>query len=99
MSGQTRVLLSALEEKLGCSIPYDHPLIRYTVEYAGVLLDRFDVGEDGMTAYERNTGKKATTLSSGIGDAVLWRGQEVGRALGELTSLWEDGIFLGVMGK
>ena len=52
-----------------------------------------------MTAYERNTGKKATTLSSGIGDAVLWRRQEVGRALGELTSLWEDGIFLEVMGK
>ena len=99
VSGQTRVLLSALEEKWGCSIPYDHPLICYIVEYAGVLLNRFEVGVDGRTAYERNKGKKATTLGIGIGEAVLWRRKKVGGALGKLTSLWEDGIFLGVMGK
>ena len=97
VSGQTRVLLSALEEKWGCSMPYDHPLICYIVEYAGVLLNRFEVGVDGRTAYERNKGSKVTTL--GIGEAVLWRRKKVGGAIGKLTSLWEDGIFLGVMGK
>ena len=81
VSGQTRVLLGALEEKWGCSIPYDHPLICYIVEYAGVLLNRFEVGVDGRTAYERNKGKKATTLGRGIGEAVLWR-RKVGEDLG-----------------
>ena len=52
---------------------------------------------DGRTAYERNKGKKATTLGIGIGD--LWRRKKVGRACGKLTSLWEDGIFLGAMGN
>ena len=93
MSGQTLVLLSALEEKWCCSIPDDHPLICDIVEYAGVLLNGFEVGVDGRTAYERNEGKKATTLGIGIGEAVLWRRKKVGRALGKLTSLayfWES---------
>ena len=68
MSGRTRVLLSALKEKWGCSIPYDHPLICYIVEHAGVLLNRFEVEVDGRTAYERNRGEKATTLGIGIGE-------------------------------
>ena len=34
-----------------------------------------------------------------IGEAVLWRRKRIGGALGKLTSLWEDGIYLGVMGK
>ena len=92
VSGQTRVLLSALEEKWCCSIPHDHPLICCIVEYAGVLLNGFEVGVDGRTAYERNEGKKATTLGIGIGEA-LWRRKKVGRALGKLTSLayfWES---------
>ena len=97
--GQTRVLLSALEEKWGCSIPHDHLSICCIVEYAGVTLNRFEVGVDGRTACERNVGKKATTLGTGIDEAVLWRRNKVGGALGKLTSLWVDGIFLGVMGK
>ena len=99
VSGQTRVLLSALEEKWGCSIPYDHPPICCIVEYASVLLNRFKVGVDGRTACERNGGKKATTLGIGIGEWVLWRRKKVGRTLGMLTSLWEDGTCLGVIGK
>ena len=93
------MLLSASEEKWVCSIPYDHSLICYIIEYAGVLLNRFEVGVDGRTAYERNKGKKATTLGISIGEAVLWRRKKVGEALGKLTSLCEDGIFLGVMGN
>ena len=71
VSGQTRVLLSALEVKWGCSIPYDHPLMCHIVEYAGVPLHRFDVGVDRRTACERKKGKKATTLGLGIGEAVM----------------------------
>ena len=99
VAGQVRVLLGALEEKWGFAVPCDHPLLPYVVEYAGVLLNRFEVGADGRTAYERNKGKKATTLGVGIGEAVLWRRKKLGGALGKLTSLWEDGIFLGIMGK
>ena len=50
VSEQTRELLNALEEKWGCSFPCDHLLVCYIVEYEGVLLNRFEVGVDGMTA-------------------------------------------------
>ena len=69
------------------------------MEYAAVLINRFEVGADGKTSYERNKGKKATTLGIEIGEAVLWRRKKVGGALGKLTCMWEDGIFLGIMGK
>ena len=64
-----------------------------------MLLNRFEVGADGRTAYEMNKGKKATTMGIEIGEAVLWRRKKIGGALGTLTSLWEDGIYLGIMGK
>ena len=46
VSGQTQVLLSALEEKWGS-------LICCIVEYAGVLLNRFEVGVDERTRAEQ----------------------------------------------
>ena len=69
------------------------------MEYAAITLNRFEVGADGRTAYERNKGKKASTIGLELGEAVLWRRKRIGQALGKLTSLWEDGICLGLMGK
>ena len=34
-----------------------------------------------------------------IGEAVLWRRKKVSGPLGKLTSLWEDGMYLGIIGK
>jgi hypothetical protein len=69
------------------------------VEYAAVLPNRFEVGADGKTNYERNKGKRCSTLGIEFGEAVMWRRKHIGGALGKLTSLWEDGIYLGVVGK
>ena len=94
-----RVLLSAVQAKWGLEVPIEHPFLCYLVEYAAVLLNRFEVGADGKTNYERNKGKKATTLGLELGEAVLWRRKKIGGALGKLTTLWEDGVYLGIMGK
>ena len=99
VAAQARVLLSAAQEKWGLTLSIEHPFICYLVEYAAVLLNRFEVGADGKTSYESNKGKKATTLGIEIGEAILWRRKKIGGALGKLTSLWESGIYLGIMGK
>ena len=39
------------------------------VEYAALLLNRFEIGKDGKTAYERHKGKKARALSLKFGEA------------------------------
>ena len=69
------------------------------VEYATHILNRFEVSQDGKTAYERCKGKAAKVSGLEFGEAVLWKRKRVGGALGKLTSLWGDGVFLGAKGK
>ena len=71
VAAQARVMMSAVHEKWGVERPVEHPFIYCFVEYAAILLNRFEVGADGRMAYERNKGKKATTLRIEIGESVL----------------------------
>lgn len=94
VAGQTRVLLDGLQDRWKVEIPIEHPMVSYIVEYAAVLLNKFEVGADGKTSYERCKGKRANTLGIKIGEAVMWRRKRIGGPLGKLTWLWEDGIYL-----
>ena len=68
-------------------------------EHAAVLLNRFGVGHDGKTAYERNKGKTAMVLGMEFGEATLWKRRPVGGAWGKLSCFWEDGLYLGIRGQ
>ena len=76
-----------------------HAIAPWMVEYAAVLLNRFEVGKDGKTAFERSKGRRAKTLGIEFGEAVLWKRKAVGGALGKFTCLWDDGVYLGVRGS
>ena len=95
---QIRVMKDCLEHKAKVLIGARHPLMTWLAEYAGHLLNRFEVSHDGKTAYERLKGKSARTLGIEFGESILWKRKPVGGALGKATCLWEDGIFLGVRG-
>ena len=99
VEGQVRVLKVALEERWKVKVPAASAVIPWLMEYAAYLLNRFEVGHDGKTAYERCKGKAARCSGIEFGEAVLWRKKRVGGALGKLSSMWEDGVFLGVKGK
>ncbi len=49
------------------------------------MLNRYEVGKDGRTAYERCRGKPAKTFGLEFGEAVRWKRKPVGRHLGKLT--------------
>ena len=83
---------------MGVEIPALHPIIPWMIEYAALLINRFEVGKDGKTNFERCKGKKAKTLGIEFGEAVLWKRKPTGGALGKLTCMWEDGVYLGVKG-
>ena len=55
----------------------------WRVEYAGCLLTRLAVGEDGKTAYERLKGKRWREEMAEFGEKVLYEvwggGEEEGR--------------------
>lgn len=96
---QVRVLKLAIEERWGAKIPHKHPAVPWIIEYAGFLLNRFEVSNDGKTAYERFKGRKARVHGIEFGEAVHWRRLPERGPLGKLESLWGDGIYLGVKGK
>ena len=69
------------------------------MEYAAYMLTRAEVGADGKTAYERSRGKMAKLPGVEFGEGVMWKRRREGGPLGKLTSMWDDGIFLGVKGS
>lgn len=50
---QIRVLKIALERNLGKNISVSHPCFPWLVEHSADVLTKFQVGRDGMTAWER----------------------------------------------
>ena len=91
VEGQVRVMKSGLEDKWGLKIEAKHAMIPWIMEYASHLLNRFEVGHDGKTAYERCKGKRAKIMGIEFGEGVLWRRKPVGGALGKLSVLWKEG--------
>ena len=95
--GQVRVLKDALEWRLGCALSTTSPVLTWLVRHAGLLVTRFEVGIDGRTAHERNTGKRATGPRIEFGESVLFKLQYHTRT-NKMDVDWFDGVYLGVWG-
>ena len=61
-----------------------------------MLLNRFEVGRDGKTAYERLKKKAAKMFGLEFGELLLWKRKPIGGALGKMSCMWEDGVYLGL---
>ena len=88
----------ALEKKLQKRVPSTHPVMTWLVEHAADILNKFQVGVDGRTAYERSRGKKYKGEMYHFGRKVfhMHPGKHSG---GSMKSRWSTGIFLGKMHK
>ena len=73
VEGQARTIKLAFESHTGTKVPSDHNIVPWIIEYAGVLLNRCSVGEDGKTGYERLKGKAASMPGLEFGERVHWR--------------------------
>ena len=51
VEGQVRMVKLAFESHIGEKVRSDHNSISWLVEYAAVLLNRGQVGQDGKTSY------------------------------------------------
>ncbi len=54
---QARAMLSTLGQRLGATIKIQHPVVAWLVELAALTLDKYLVGRDGRTTYEKVLGK------------------------------------------
>ena len=55
VEGQIRVMLLALEARLGAMVAATEPIVTYIPDHAMYLINRLEVGKDGKTAYERES--------------------------------------------
>ena len=84
---QMKVMRSALEERLGVTIPVKSAVWPWLAEYSTFLLNRLEVGHDGKTPYELAKGKRARVLGFEFGEAVMWRRKPVNGRLGKLECM------------
>ena len=90
IEGLTRTLKMALERKINQKIPCSHPLVTWLVEHVADVMNKYNVGKDGRTAYERMRGKKYHGDMIEFGRRVLHMspGKHQG---GSMKERWSEG--------
>ena len=81
------------ETRIKNKITAEHPILSWLVEFAAVLVNRYEVGHDGKTPSERLRGKKSRLFGLEFGELLHFR-----RGRGKQAKLdvnWEDGDLLG----
>ena len=89
-----RAMLLALESRLDAKIPVTHHVIAWLVEHAADVLNKFAVGIDGRTAYERIKGKKYHGEMVEFGRRVMYK-IPCKPEEGLMTERWVLGTWLG----
>lgn len=89
----------ALDMKWNVEVPARYSVVPWLIEYSAVFLNRYGVGKDGNTPFERLKGRCARTLGVAFGESVLWKRKPKGGAFGKFTCLWGDGMHLGIRGS
>lgn len=95
IEGQVRTMVLALENKLGAKLNADYNIIPWLVSYAGILINRFQVGPDNKTNHERLRGRKSKRELVEFGECVWWLPLDY-KNLPKMDAKLYDGLFLGV---
>ncbi|CAK9017766.1 Retrovirus-related Pol polyprotein from transposon TNT 1-94 [Durusdinium trenchii] len=91
---------SALEEKLGKSIPDRHAIWTWLARHACFLISRYRVGPDGRTPYERLKGKRWRRPLVVFGERVHFRPlQSYVSGRSDLAPKLDMGVYVGTHGR
>ena len=71
VTAQLRTIKLGLEHRIGQAINEERPIVQWMLEHATFLLNKFSVGRDGMTPFERATGRKWKRPLVEFGECVL----------------------------
>ena len=71
VTGQDRTLKLALEARIGVMIHETSAAMDWVIEHAVYVLTRFSIVHDGVTLYERLTGRKWVRSMVEIDEVVL----------------------------
>ena len=96
---QVRVLRAGLQGRLDMVIRTSHPMLTWLVQHAADCLSKYQVGEDGKTAYERLKGKKFSRAVVEFGEKIHYKKNSKGHKDNKLDVKWGEGYFLGFYWK
>ena len=92
--GLIRTLKNALENRTNLKFNCDHPVILWLIEHASDVYNKFHVGADGKTGYERWKGKPWNKDTLEFGELVYYKFPKK-TSRGKLDDRWAEGIFVG----
>jgi hypothetical protein len=92
--GLIRTMKSALESRSGLKFDCDHPVVPWLVEHASDVYNKFHVGADGKTSYERWKGKPWNRDTLEFGELIHYKFPKK-TSRGKLDDRWAEGIFVG----
>ena len=96
VSEQVRVIRRGLEQRLGLKLSCKHPVMTWLVEHSADLISKYQVGEDGKTAYERWKGKRFTMEEVEFGERIHYRLNAKNKAQQEkLEVRYGEGFYMG----
>ena len=90
VEGIVRTMKLSLEKKINKKIPCVHPVMSWLIEHGAETLNRYQVGRDGRTPYERLKGKAYKGEMIEFGRKVFTDTLER-----QMERRWEEGIWLG----
>ena len=73
IEGEIRVLKDSFEAKIGHKLKANNNILAWLVEFAGVMLNKYRVGNDGKTPCERLRGKASKFLGLEFGKLLNFR--------------------------
>ena len=94
---QIRVVRSHLESRIKAKLPGTHAVTCWLVEHCADLLNKYQLGEDGRTAYHRLRGKSWRHEMVEFGEKVHYRVNL--KSLShqyKLEGRWGEGFFMGI---
>ena len=91
-----RVLREHVQDKAEVELGASDVIVLWMVRWAAMMVSRFLVGKDGLTAYERRRGRKCRILVVAFGEKVWYKEIRLSKErANKLESEWREGLWLG----
>ena len=85
---------SAMESRYNCKISQDHCILPWIVRHAAATMNRYNVGDDGKTPYQKCKGRKFDANMHEMGENVMYLVPKKSGTY-KLEARFEEGIWIG----
>ena len=82
------MLKDAFESRVGAPIPSNPNILAWLIEFAGTVVNRYEVGRDGKTPFYLLRAKQSRLIGLEFGEKVNFRRTAVGVRMAKLDTIF-----------